>query len=257
MTDSGTFWSKVAERRVSRRRALAGGGTAVAAAAAFAVVGCARKGGTPTQGPKAGGTLRFGTALPVSYGLDPHVERGTGLAIFPRVYGYLHHVDGQNGDALLLDHASGIEQPDGTTLLFHLRDGVRFQDAAPAHGRAVAAQDVAASILRYRDHPLAVNKVWHTRILDHIETPDAATVRVITRRPYVYSLQALGDISAGAILPQEAIDANSDLRTAGAGSGPFDDRARRPAGTHMAHRAEPRVLREPAASRCDGVAGLR
>jgi peptide/nickel transport system substrate-binding protein len=223
MIDSPGYWSTLAQRRISRRRALAGG-TAVAAATIAAAAGCARSGGTPhhtAPSPPQGGTLRFGTALPVAYGLDPHVERGAGLAIFPKVYGYLHHVDAQQNDTTLLDHAGSVEQPDAMTLLFRLRSDVRFQDVAPADGRPVASSDVAASVLRYRDSPLAVNKIWHTTVLDRIETPDASTLRVITKRPYVYSLQWLGDISAGAILPREQVDSHADLRTAGSGSGPF------------------------------------
>ncbi|MHB8684613.1 MAG: ABC transporter substrate-binding protein, partial [Dehalococcoidia bacterium] len=197
-----------------------------AAAAALALAGCGRRttpkpATSPTPVPRPGGTLRTGTAVPLTYGLDPHLERGTGLAIVPRVYGYLQHIDMQNGDAVLLDHAASVEQPDAVTLVFHLRPDVRFQDVPPVNGRAVTAQDVVASVLRYRDNPLVVDKLWHTTVLDRIEALDAGTVRVVTRRPYVYSLQNLGDINAGAILPHEVVDGHADLQTSGAGSGPF------------------------------------
>ncbi len=230
MDDPQGMWRKLAQTRVSRRRVLSAAGLTAAAAAGATLAGCGRAAQTPsataTRVPRTGGTLRIGTAVPLTYGLDPQLERGSGLAIFPRVYGYLHHVDMQDGDAVLLDHAANVEQPDAATLVFHLRPDVRFQDLAPVHGRAVAAQDVVASVLRYRDNPLVVEKLWHATVLDRIEALDAGTVRVVTRRPYVYSLQNLGDINAGAILPRELVDGHADLQTSGAGSGPFTiDRA--------------------------------
>ncbi|MBF6599291.1 MAG: ABC transporter substrate-binding protein [Dehalococcoidia bacterium] len=224
MEQAGTYWPKLAQGRASRRRVLKSGLAGAGAVAAAAAVGCAPSGGPAARrraGPPAGGALRFATALPVSYGLDPQAERGTGLEIFPRLYGYLHHVDPQRDDALVLDHAARVEQADAATLLLRLRPDVRFQDVAPTNGRSVAAADVVASVLRYRDHPLAVNKLWHLTVLDRIDAPDAYTVRVVTKRPYAYSLQVLGDIAAGAILPKEAIDSHADLRAASAGSGPF------------------------------------
>ena len=188
----------------------------------LAACGRSGSGSTPTEAtPRAGGTLRTATALPMEYGLDPHVERGAGLAIFPRVYGYTHHVDFENDDALVLDHASSIEQPDETTTLIRLRPDVRFHDVTPVSGRAVTAHDVVASVLRYRDHRLVTEKLWHTTVLDRIEASDDTTVRVVTRRPYVYSLQQLGDLSAGVIIPRELVESGADLRLSGVGSGPF------------------------------------
>ncbi|HEY8172544.1 MAG TPA: ABC transporter substrate-binding protein [Dehalococcoidia bacterium] len=199
---------------------IAGAGVA-AAAGSLAIVGCGGGGAKrDDEEPAAGGTLRFGTSLLLSYGLDPQIESGSGLTIFPKAYGYLFHVD-PRADELLLDHAASVEQPDPTTYLIRLRDDVRFHDVAPANGRTVAADDVVRSIERYRDNPLVVNKTWHTTVLDRAETVDARTVRVTTKRPYAYSLHELGAINAGAILPREAMDQQQSLLDGGAGSGPL------------------------------------
>jgi len=207
--------------RLSRRRALVGG---AAAALALGLGGCDLGGDysrAPTpEAPRRGGTLRTGTSLPLSYGLDPHVEAATGLAIVPRVYGYLMHVDPRD-ESLIHDHAEQVEQPDDTTYIFTLRNGLTFHDVAPAFGRAVTAHDVARSIERYRDNPLVVNKAWHTTVLDTVWAPDDRTVIVTTREPNVYSLHELGGLSSGAIIPVEAIDADLDLASGSAGSGPF------------------------------------
>ncbi|MEX2245905.1 MAG: ABC transporter substrate-binding protein [Dehalococcoidia bacterium] len=213
--------------QISRRRLLASLAVLPPAAAGLAVFGCADSG---DEGPDAGGTLRTGTTLPLSFGLDPHVEVGTGLAIFPRVYGYLLHVDPRD-ESLLLDHAASVEQPDETTIIVHLREDARFHEGSPAAGRAVTSSDAAASILRFRDNALAVSKTWHTTMLSRLETPDPQTLIVRTNRPYVYSLAALGGISGGAILPVESIEERYDFAQRGGGSGPYIARETEPRGT--------------------------
>ncbi len=216
------YWSRITRGRISRRRALAGGVALGAAGAAASIVGCSGSEKKPSADdpPRAGGTLRTGTTLPLSSGLDPHLERGTGLAIFPRVYGYLLHVDSRD-DTVIKDHAESIEQPDATTVIIRLRSDVKFQDIAPVNARAVTAEDAALSIARYRDNQTVTNRTWHTTILDKLEAIDARTLRVTTKRPYAYTLQALGDISSGAIIPRELIASQVSLAFSGVGSGPF------------------------------------
>jgi len=198
-------------------------GAAAAGASALALAGCRGSKGrpkpTPTIAPKRGGTLRIGTALPLTYGRDPQVERGAGLAICPRIYGYLHHLDFD--DNVRMDHAERIEQMDDITIVFTLRDDVRFHDAEPANGRAVVAQDAAASILRYRDLSLIVDNTWHRATLDTADALDSRALRVTLNQPNVYALRNLGDIAAGAILPREVVESRQDLRSGTAGSGPF------------------------------------
>jgi peptide/nickel transport system substrate-binding protein len=224
MTSDTGYWLRLRRARLSRRRLLAAGAAASAAAGAAAIVGCgdggSSKNGGATAEPKRGGTLRVGTTLPLSSGLDPQIETGTGLEIFPRVYGYMLHVD-PRGESVIYDHASSVEQPDATTYLFKLRPDIKFDNIAPVSGRAVTADDVVASILRFRDNRLATTRTWHTTMLDKVDALDATTVRVTTKRPSVYSLSELGTISAGAIIPKELIASQGDLTSMGIGSGPF------------------------------------
>lgn len=214
-------WTKIARARISRRRALAWGAVCAGAGAATAIAGCGGGPKKPAAGaPRRGGRLRIGTTLPLASGLDPQIENGTGLAIFPRVYGYPLHVDPRD-ESVIYDHAVSVEQPDATTYILKMRPDIKFQDIPPVNGRVVAANDVVRSIERYRANPLVSSKVWHSAVLDRIEAPDATTVRVTTTRPYAYSLQELGGISAGAIIPKELVDAEADLQAQGVGSGPF------------------------------------
>ena len=207
--------------RVSRRRALAGGAS-TSVGATLVLAGCGGgTGNTPASGePRSGGVLRVGTTLPIASGLDPQIETGTGLAIFPRLYGYLLHIDARD-DTVAKDHVLSVEQPDPTTYIFRLRPDVRFTDIAPVGGRGVTADDVAASIIRYRDNPLVTSKTWHATVLEKIDAVDATTLRVTTRRPYVYTLAELGGLRAGAILPKELVQNSTDLSGFSVGSGPF------------------------------------
>lgn len=216
-------WARIARARITRRRVLASGVAAMAGLTAAGAIGCRDDDGGGDGGgdaPQPGGTLRFGTSLPMSYGLDPQIEQGAGLAVFPRIYGYLLAVD-IGTDALALDHAESIEQPDDTSWAIRLRGDVHFQDRAPASGRAVTARDVVRTIERYRDNPLVVTRTWHATVLDTLGAPDDRTILLRTKRPYVYTPRYLGDVAAGAILPYEVIDGKIDLRAGGPGSGPF------------------------------------
>jgi peptide/nickel transport system substrate-binding protein len=205
--------------RVTRRRVLAIGGAMALGGAALQFAGC-DDGDTPAarETPRAGGTLRFGLTTPISYGLDPHLERGGGLPIIARLYGYPFHVD-PDTDALLFDHATAVEQPEAGVYVIRL--GSHRLHASVASGRTVRSHDVAHSMFRYRDHPFVLNKWWHTKMLAGAGGTDDGTVVLRTQRPYVYSLAEIGDINAGAILPREVIEQQVDLRGADAGSGPL------------------------------------
>jgi peptide/nickel transport system substrate-binding protein len=216
---TSTFWSRVAARRISRRRAIASAGALAAGAVLLPSAACDSGDDNPSdEAPRPGGTLRYGTSVPFSYGLDPHLEQGGGLPAIARTYGYLFHVDPRD-DALILDHASSVEQPEPGVYVIRLGER-RFHAAAPANGRAVNGDDVVFSISRYRDHPLVTSRFWHTRLLAGHGATDPATV-VINTRPYAYTLHEMGQINAGAILPRDAIDPPSDLRAGAPGSGPM------------------------------------
>jgi peptide/nickel transport system substrate-binding protein len=200
---------------------LRAGAYAAGGAAAYAVLGSAS--GCSSDGerePRTGGTLRTGTTVALGAGLDPHIETGGGLTIVPRIFGYLLQPDSRD-DSVLYDHADRIEQPDDVTYLITLGDSVRFHDVAPVDGRVVDATDVVASMERYRSSPLVPARTWHETVLDSATAVDARTVRVTTRRPYVYSLAEMGAVSGGAITPRETIEGAADITSGGPGSGPF------------------------------------
>src|SRR6266571_2736938 len=63
------------------------------------------------------------------------------------------------------------EQPDLLTLVFHLRDGVRFHD-----GRPMTARDVVFSINSMRDGTVISPKAATYASIDKIDAPDPQTV---------------------------------------------------------------------------------
>ena len=171
------------------------------------------------EDPRPGGTLRYGSTVPLAYGLDPHLEQGGGLPAIARAYGYLFHVDPRD-DVLILDHAASAEQPEQGVYVIRLGERV-FHASAPANGRVVVGDDAIMSMRRYRDHPLVTSKFWHTKLLDGHGASDPATIVVRTTRPYAYSLHEMGHINAGAIVPAESSATATDLRAGVSGSGPM------------------------------------
>jgi peptide/nickel transport system substrate-binding protein len=89
------------------------------------------------------------------------------------------------------------EQPDPLTLIFHLRDGVKFYDGQP-----LTAKDVAWSVQSERDGTVISPKAATYAAVDRIEANDARTVTFHLKRPDNYLLAnlatgALGVIPAG------------------------------------------------------------
>jgi peptide/nickel transport system substrate-binding protein len=111
------------------------------------------------------------------------------------------------------DLAESIERPTPTTLVFHLRRGVRF-----SNGRPLTARDVKFTY----DSILAPRSVSPKRAalaqLVSLETPDDYTVVMTTAYPYAPALEFAmeGIVPSGTPLPQHSIAA------APPGTGPFE-----------------------------------
>ena len=108
------------------------------------------------------------------------------------------------------------ERPDPLTLIFHLRDGVRFHD-----GRALTARDVAFTIESMLN-PKMPGGVISPRAasyaaIDRIDTPDARTVVMHLKRPDNYLLMNLSTGAMG-IVPAGS---GRDFWLHPVGTGPF------------------------------------
>jgi peptide/nickel transport system substrate-binding protein len=108
--------------------------------------------------------------------------------------------------------ATSWERADALTWVFHLRDGVRFQD-----GRALGAEDVAWTIRSMIDGTLITAKAGAFATVDKVEVLDRLTVRVRLKRPDAGLLFNMSDGLFGVV----PVGAGRDFGLHPVGSGPF------------------------------------
>ncbi len=108
--------------------------------------------------------------------------------------------------------ATSWEQPDARTWVFHLRDGVRFQN-----GRPLEAEDVAWTVRSMVDGTLVTAKGGAFRDVERVETPDRLTVVFRLRRPDAGLLFNMSDELFG-VGPRGS---GRDFGLHPVGSGPF------------------------------------
>jgi peptide/nickel transport system substrate-binding protein len=168
--------------------------------------------GTPSVTPAAGGTIVWAKANEVSL-TDMQVDIGLANSdVGFRVYETLVAVndDGTIGPWL----ATSWDQPSDTTLVFHLREGVRF-----SNGREMTADDVVISLTRAADPNIDVNGRFSS--IDRVAKVDPYTVRIDLKEP----TGALPAVLAGqnaVIYPGEELEAGTfDPAKELLGTGPF------------------------------------
>ena len=115
------------------------------------------------------------------------------------------------GPALTGWLAESWEQPDDTTIIFHIRQGVHWHDKPPMNGRELTADDVVYSIQRmlvlgdFTERPAqtaaAFNLPWES-----IEATDKYTAVFKLKEPYLGALTAIFSDWLLWILPPEVIE---------------------------------------------------
>ena len=227
----GSYWQGMAVRRWPRRAFLRGAAALAAGTAGAFVVGCGggQEGGQSPEAtrpaaeetPRPGGRLQL--AIDFNFiSIDPHLTVGSGIAIVTWLYSYLFHYSGTLPDVILWDTAETMEQPDELTYRFSIRRGVRTPPNSPlVPEREITSDDVLATIERVRDLPGSTGGVFIRQQVDSITATDPWTVVVKTKEPYAWTLDAMGSPAGGCVIPRELIESGTDLRTQGAGAGPF------------------------------------
>jgi peptide/nickel transport system substrate-binding protein len=117
------------------------------------------------------------------------------------------------------DLAESWEQPDAQTLVFKLKQGVKFHDGSDLTGDVVAW-----NYLRARDHEKSQRKSLLTAI-DTVEAPDKTTVRFKLKAPNAAFLRNIAFVAGGGspIISKAAWEKGGDEQAARqpVGTGPF------------------------------------
>lgn len=167
----------------------------------------------PPPQPEPGGTLIIGKAQE-AVGLDPHkVTAASSFQVIAQVYNQLIDLNDDYTPAPEL--AESWENPDDTTFIFHLREGIRFHN-----GREMMAEDVKYSFERILNPDTASPWASQLALIDDIETPDDYTVIVRLSEPYGAFMPTIASVWA-AVVPQEAVEQYGDLQKNMVGTGPF------------------------------------
>jgi peptide/nickel transport system substrate-binding protein len=235
--DARNYWQKRAGRPLSRRRlvqsaALSG---AALAAACGSKSGGGASSGSQTGGsngnvvasgqPKSGGQLRH--ILPYSAGnIDPALTEDYVGYGFIEGYWYEPVVALDYGDGtvdwriamkIIPWLADKIEQPDSTTSLLSIRQGVKWHN-----GDTLTADDVVSSFKRMLSPDPNINpriKAYASHV-NSIETVDDHTVKVTSKAPDADFLIYLAQRNTP-IVPAKALQSGQSLAKQAVGTGPF------------------------------------
>jgi peptide/nickel transport system substrate-binding protein len=228
MDRNRNLWTKAQPGRLNRRMVLRG--SAAIAGAALVGGGAACKGQTgnkpagagSTGKPVRGGTLRRRTVTTAfSGGFDPHIQQGSQTGEMGFFYQSLVRMN-PTTIAIEPEIADKWEQPSPTEYVFHLHQGVKFQNRPPANGRLLTADDVVYSLNRIRTNdPKFINRSLFDSI-DKITATDASTVRITTKLADASTLNNLAALSAKILAPEVVEKAGkfTDAETA-VGTGAF------------------------------------
>ena len=211
---------------VSRRALLHTGLAAGVTLSAWPLATPAPLWGEETGTPRRGGTLRVrGGDLPH---FDPHltINNYTNY-VLSFIYGRLvrHKVgaDVQPGTFIVEpDLAERWEQPDDTTYVFHLRQGVTWHNTPPLNGRELVAEDVKFTYDRFMTETRNANR-YMLEPLDRVEVVARYTVKFLLKEPFVWLVNTLAYPWSMWIIAPEVVQQYGDLKKpeTAIGTGPF------------------------------------
>lgn len=237
-------WERLARSRGSRRWFLGVAG-ATMGAAGLAAAGCggsSPKGtpsapattgsGTPDPSPGAartpagiqlGDTLRYTAYVASDQTYDPHkTQAGPFYGQQAMVYSRLLAYDSQTKGTIVPDlAATNPEQPDGTTLIFKLNPGAKWQDRAPLNGRPVTADDVKYSIERQTGGDASFVRKASLINIDKVEARDASTIAITMKSQQAAMVDLFADVNSFIVPPEATASGQQFGLDNQPGSGPF------------------------------------
>src|SRR5262245_20274055 len=175
---------------LTRRELLRLGGAAAAAGSIVSVADLAAPRAAAAQTPKRGGVLRLAHQIdPV--GLDPHLTLSFATMI-PLSFVYSRLLKVKAGPSVKPgtypvenDLAESWTQPNDTTYVFKLKQGVRWHPKPPVNGRELTAEDVKYTYERF----LATKGNGNRPVLemvDRIEVQDRYTFKFTLAEPFAW-----------------------------------------------------------------------
>jgi peptide/nickel transport system substrate-binding protein len=176
--------------------------------------------------PKRGGILRVRGIDPPHF--DPHLtlnfKTHTTLSFaYSTLVRYKVGADVRPGTFTVEPHlAERWEQPDDTTYVFHLRQGVKWHNKPPLNGRELVADDVKFTYDRFlteQGNPLR----FMLEAVDRVEVVDRYTVKFVLKEPFVWLVNVLANPHGTWIIAPEVVQHFGDLKKPESviGTGPF------------------------------------
>lgn len=172
--------------------------------------------------PKPGGTIREATITqaphfsPFHPGADPSY-----VNFFRREWGYYETAwklkDIKDPEKLDLQLAASFEQIDPVTVVVKLKPS-KFHNRAPANGRDVTAEDLAATVEFIRKPPASSGAYLQGKDYKGTTAVDASTVRYEGNKPYAFFTELVNPV----IVPKEMLDEKTLKESIPVGSGPFE-----------------------------------
>jgi peptide/nickel transport system substrate-binding protein len=176
--------------------------------------------------PKRGGILRARGWDPVHF--DPHLTRNfkthTALSfVYSKLLRHKVGADVRPGSFIVEpDLAERWEEPDDTTYIFHLRQGVKWHNKPPVNGRELVAEDVKFSFDRFLTEKGNPERQLLDSV-DRVEVVDRYTVKFLLKEPFVWLLDILANAMCMWIVAPEVVAQYGDLKKVetAIGTGPF------------------------------------
>src|SRR6266705_2746542 len=175
--------------------------------------------------PKRGGILRVWGNDPPHF--DPHLtvnaKTHTTLSFVHSTL--LRHKLGpgmQPGSFIVEPHlAERWEQPDDTTYVFYLRQGVKWHNKPPVNGRELVAEDVKFTFDRFLTEKANADR-YVLEAVDRVEVVDRYSVKFLLKEPFVWLTDVLANPVMWIIAP-EVVEKFGDLKKpeTAIGTGPF------------------------------------
>jgi len=172
-------------------------------------------GAAAAQGGRRGGGLRAALdADPPT--LDPHLSgSAVDRQVFQNLFDKLVDTD-ENLAVVPMLATSWTISPDGRTVTFKLRQGVKFQDGTPFNAEAVKA-----NFDRMQDPKFPSVRRSEIRPVDKVVALDPSTVEIVLDRPYSPLLYVLTDRAGMMVSPAAAQKEGVNFAQHPVGTGPF------------------------------------